>query len=216
MKTLTLNVLKKNRKYFAATHNGYKAKILIDECSADLEFGTHDLTVDDISIRTKYGTDVIYKLSCADKEQKDESPVILETNFYNSELVEKCKKLGGIYSREDRAWIFKSFVEAEVEELDYLYNSELIDVEIELVGGSYGDRSPYFLAGFQLAKSTDRDSGAVISSRIAVLRGDFFSAGSLKNWRTETSSDTVIRMKIPKNLLDAVKADDKCKTIKIL
>ena len=212
-----MRFLKKNLKYFAATVNGYKAKILIDENSNDLEIGAHTLTLEDISIRTKYGTDVIYKLPCSAEEQQDESPVILKTNLYNSVLVEKCKKLGGTYSREDRAWIFKRFVDAEVDELDYLYNSELIDVEIELVGGSFGYRSPYSLAGFELARATDRDSGAVVSSSIAVLQGDFFSTGSRKNWRTQTSFDgTVIRMKIPENLFDAVRADDKCKSIKIL
>lgn len=33
MLTKTMNIIKKNRKYFAATNNGYKCKILIDGVS---------------------------------------------------------------------------------------------------------------------------------------------------------------------------------------
>jgi hypothetical protein len=62
MKTITIIIEKKNRKYFAAKVNGYKCKLLIDENSEGLELGTHELLVNDISVRSKYGTDLIYSV----------------------------------------------------------------------------------------------------------------------------------------------------------
>lgn len=216
MKTLTLNVLKKNRKYFAATVNGYKAKILIDENSNSLELGMYDLTVDDISIRTKYGTDVIYKLSCPLSDQKDDTVVALKTNFFNLDLIDECRKLGGRYDTDSGAWIFKSFVENEVDELDYLYNSELINVEIELNDDYCGEQTSFDLAGFVLADATGIRSGARVSESIAVIRGGFIRCGSQRNWKTACKANTVIRMQIPSNLLKKVQDHPACKELTII
>ena len=56
MKTLNLNITKKNRKYFACSHNGHDVKLVIDGASENLEVGEHELLVEDVSVRTKFGT----------------------------------------------------------------------------------------------------------------------------------------------------------------
>ena len=67
---MNFNVIKKNRKYFAATTDNNKScKILIDDYSKDLALGEHFLAVKDISVRSKYGTDLIYKLAANVEEQ---------------------------------------------------------------------------------------------------------------------------------------------------
>lgn len=89
------NVLKKNRKYFAASLNGYKCRILIDELSQNLSIGTQLLDVEDISVRSKYGTDLIFKLKSSIEEQ-NESGFITLTSTYNTYLVDKCRALGAM------------------------------------------------------------------------------------------------------------------------
>ena len=93
MKTITL--IKKNSKYFAAKIGKFDCKVLVDNNSESLELGEHTLEFDDISVRTKYGTDLIFKLSASESEQEEAGIVTLKTDFYNKKLVEQCHKLGG-------------------------------------------------------------------------------------------------------------------------
>jgi hypothetical protein len=68
----TFNIIKRNRKYFAAqTKSGHKCRILIDSNSEKLELGMQELVVLDISIKSKFGMDLIFKLQCSVDEQKE-------------------------------------------------------------------------------------------------------------------------------------------------
>lgn len=92
----TFNIIKRNRKYFAAqTKSGHKCRILIDSNSEKLELGTQELVVSDISIKSKFGVDLIFKLQCSVDEQKEAGIRTLTHFKYNSELVARCKELGG-------------------------------------------------------------------------------------------------------------------------
>ncbi|EJL6568602.1 hypothetical protein NMS54_004367, partial [Vibrio navarrensis] len=126
-------VIKKNRKYFSATtENNRSCKILIDECSKYLELGEDFLAVVDISVRSKYGTDLIYKLAENVEEQIKLGICSLRTE-YNTLWIEKCRKLGGTWDKSQGAWIFSSIVEKEVEELDQIFNSDFITIEIDAI-----------------------------------------------------------------------------------
>ena len=45
------------------------------------------------------------------------------------------------------------------------------------------------IAGREVARATSRDSGAKLGEGVVLLSGGFASAGSVKNWGTESKSD---------------------------
>ncbi|WP_067587277.1 hypothetical protein [Endozoicomonas ascidiicola] len=130
MQTKTFSILKKNRKYFSAKLNGYKCKILIDKNSENLEVGCHNLIVEDKSVRSKYGTDLIFALIGSPDEQQEAGITSLKHPYYNKDLVQRCRDLGGKWDEEQKAWIFTSIVEDKVEQLDAYYNSVLINCKL--------------------------------------------------------------------------------------
>ena len=198
MKTLTLNIIKKNRKFFACTHNGYDVKLIIDEVSEKLELGVHELLVEDKSIRTKYGTDVQYQLK---NEIKQTEKIVTLQSSYNSLLVESCHKLGGRWDKESGTWVFSDFVGKEVDDLDALYNDDIVVVDIEAKTRiSEGQNSVEFL-GYPIARACGRDSGAKLGEGIALLEGKIDSGGSAKNWTSVVAEGSKFRLKISKNLL---------------
>lgn len=210
MKTITLNVIKKNRKYFACkTASGHKARLIIDDNSKDLPLGEQELPVNDCSKRTKYGTDLIFELA-ADAETIAEAGIVtLEHFMYNSDLVEQCKSLGGKWDSEEKCWVFSDIVADKVEELDDLYNSELISIEITNVCNWNGKpdtigehTGPVYFLGYMLARARGRDSGAELGDNISLIRGGVRSGGSMKNWYTIIEEESVLRLKVPKKLLD--------------
>ena len=196
MKTLT--IIKRNRKYFSAKlENKYECKILIDENSEALEIGEHQLEVDDISVRSKYGTELIFKLSAPADQQKDAGICTLRAPF-NKNLTNACHKLGGKWDGNEKAWIFTGLVSDQVEELDEKYNSKLIGIEVSVLRDYYEHTAPIYIAGFEIAKAFGRDSGAKLADGIAIISGKKpYSCGSMKNWATEIAEGTVFRMQMP-------------------
>lgn len=217
MKTIKLEIIKKNRKYFACKKDGYKCKLIINAGSENLAIGPHELVVEDRSVRTKYGTDLIYEIVGDATEQEDAGIVTLSHYTYNADLVEKCRDLGGRWDSETECWVFSTIVEDEVEELDDIYNSELVPIEISVAPNSDGDiepvtqhTGPVEFLGYTIARARGRDSGAKIGDIVSLMRGRVYSSGSMKNWRSCVSSDAIIRLKIPSKLLDIyTQTDDK-------
>lgn len=201
----TFNIIKKNRKYFAATTNGYKCKILIDSNSENLEIGEYTLEVDDISVRTKYGTDLIFKLSSSVEEQKDVGICTLQHHAFNKILVEKCRNLGGKWDGD--TWVFSGMVESEVEELDVVFNSELVTIEITNEDEVREWHDAVTFAGYSLAKARDRDSGAKLADGVALIEGKATSGGSAKNWVTKLVENSVLRLQVPCDLLTELDAE---------
>ncbi|TOH44903.1 hypothetical protein CGI81_18680 [Vibrio parahaemolyticus] len=205
---MILNIIKRNRKYFAAEKNDkHKCKLIIDSNSENLELGEHCLAVEDISVRSKYGTDLIYKLSASAEAQAEQGIVSLKAD-YNSLLVKKCRKLGGSWDKEQNAWIFPGFVSDEVEELDEIYNSALITVEITAIEEirEYGKGIEFL--GRPLCRAFGRDSGARFDSEIALISGYATSGGSQKNWATILNEDSVLRLQTPSKILE-IHQDDR-------
>ena len=206
-KTETFVIIKKNRKFYAATKNGYKCKIIIDDNSKDLELGQQELMVTDESVRTKYGTDLIFKLSCSASKVKEAGICTLKSDSYNEILVRECRKLGGNWDKENSVWVFSALVEDQVELLDEKYNSEKVAVELkflELV--SFYERDAE-IAGITIARATGRDSGAELFNGVAVIKGEIRSGGSRKNWATVVEEDTVVRMYMSKLCINDIDTD---------
>ena len=197
----TFNIIKRNRKYFAAIKGSYKCRILIDSNSDGLEIGEHQLDVEDISVRTKYGVDLIFKLKGSAEEQSSAGICTLRTPRYNSVLVEKCRTLGGKWDRDAKAWVFSGLVSGEVDLLDEIYNSDLVGVELTAKDLVSQRHAPVEFAGFSLAKASDRDSGAVLCDGVALIAGKVRSGGSVKNWVTVVEEGTVLRMEVPRSLI---------------
>ncbi|CSD06379.1 Uncharacterised protein [Vibrio cholerae] len=199
---MKLNIIKKNRKYFAAiTDSGYKCKVLIDENSENLELGEHILCVDDISIKSKYGIDLIYKLTFSAEENIKQEIVTLKSD-YNSMLVDECRKLGGTWDGQVSAWVFPAFVAEQVELLDDIYNSKLITIDITSKEEISELKSAITFIGRSICKAKDRDSGAFLYDGVALIKGNISSGGSAKNWRTYIDKNTVLRLQMPEKLLD--------------
>lgn len=206
MKTITLNIIKKNRVYFkCTTENGYSVKLRITKKSENLTLGTHNLLVNDVSVRTKYGTDVIYELE--DEIKKDE--IVTLSHFkYNEFLVNACRNLGGVWDRESKIWVFPAFVEDKVEELDYKYNTDIVTVEITAKEDLFRHNSAIEIAGYTIAEARDRDSGATLGDGVSMISGKIDSGGSLKNWGTSIEKNSVFRLKMSKNLMDDYRKDE--------
>ena len=204
MKTIKLQVLKKNRVYFKCVNEtGYEVKLKVTPKSENLELGTHELLVNDVSVRTKYGTDIIYDL---ESEIKEDGIVTLK-HRYNTTLVEKCRELGGKWDSDSKAWVFSKMVEDKVEELEALYCGDEVVVEITAVEDRFGSQGPVTWEGYPLAKATGRDSGATMCEGVSMTEGKIGSGGSVKNWGTEVLKGTKFRLSISHGLLENADTD---------
>ena len=203
-----IKIIKKNRKYYAAKlKNGCKAKVVIDTYSANLELGEQELLLDNISVKTKWGTDLIYKLRAPAEAQK-EAGVTTLTADYNSVLIEKCRMLGGNWDKEAQAWTFSDLVADEVEKLDEKYNSISVAIEIAINEELWQGKGPVELAGIKIAQAWGRDSNAKLGQGIALLAGSIGSGGSWKNWGTEVHKGSVIRLNVPELLIEDIENGD--------
>lgn len=199
MKELNFEVLKKNRKYFSIKlENNFECKLLITPESENLELGKTKAMVEDISVKTKYGTDVIYKMVGEIKTNK----IVTLVHKYNEILVQECRDLGGRFDTGSKAWVFNSMVEQEVEALDELYNSEEVTIDITALKAISTLREPVTFAGYPLARAFGRDSGAKLCDGVAFITGKIGSDGSMKNWGTYCTEGTTFRIKIGKKLLE--------------
>jgi len=200
MKTISISIIKKNRKYFACLHNGFDVKLVIDPTSENLTIGKHDILVDDVSIRTKYGTDVIFKM--IGETKKTDKIVTLKSHVYNDLLVASCRNLGGKWDTEAATWVFSSLVEQEVDDLDRLFNEDLIIINIESLTDISSSRCPVYFLGYTIARAFGRDSGAKLADKVIMLDGNISSGGSVKNWFTKISEGSKFRLQVSKNLLN--------------
>ena len=194
-------IVKKNLKYFSAlTESGHHCRIVIDDNSRELGIGEHMLEVEDLSVYTKYGSDLIFKLK-ASADQVREAGICTLKSRYNQLLVDEARRLGGKWDETAGAWVFSRLVMDKVEELDRIFNDNEIPVEITFLSPLYGDCAPVFFCGYMIAKAWGRDSGAYLGDGIAIIDGSVDSGGSVKNWHTIVNRGTVIRMYLSEGIL---------------
>lgn len=209
MPTITAKITAKGRKYFKILSSGkYVGKLVIcPECESWDVGETHTFDAIDKSRRSKYGTEIIYEISMAEAEDQRGRVVTLSHDRYNEDLVEKCRELGGKWDRGEKVWVFPALVEDQVEELDFIYNSDLVAVEIKFPSGAGEYGGSVTVAGYPVATAYGRDSGAKLGEGISLIEGRAISGGSVKNWATRITEGAIIRMEIPRELLRNL-ADD--------
>jgi hypothetical protein len=200
-KTIDINIIKKNRKYFAAEINNRKVQLEIDRNSENLELGEHTLYVEDFSIRNKYGATEKYKLVASLEKQYEDEVYTLKSTIRNKALTDACRKLGAIFDKETNTWVFNCIVSDKAEELDFVYNSELIGVEITAINEIEGEQQAIHFCGFTVAQAKGRDSGAKLGESVYMIEGDMSSGGSAKNWTTTIEQKSVFRLRVPEKLL---------------
>lgn len=196
IKTLKLALIKKNRVWIDCKHeNGYNCKLKLNEYSKNLELGANELTVKDISVRSKYGVELRYEMF----DEKMDEKIFLTHFKYNGHLVERCKDMGGKWDSEGKCWVFSAVMRDKVEALDEKYNGETCFVEITALRDIFRE-TPTFL-GYTVARATGRDSGARLGEEVYQLSGEISSGGSLKNWYTSILQGSKFRLEVPINLL---------------
>ena len=210
VKTISLTLVKKNRMYFAAKNaGGYDCKVRITAESEGLEIGKHDLLVEDWSIRSKYGTDLIYVVKA---DIKETGIVTLQHFAYNSLLVQKCRDLGGKWDADQKAWIFSSIVNDKVEALDVGFNETILNLEITAKKDVFGYQDAVEFNGYRIAIARGRDSGAKLADGVSMISGEIDSSGSVKNWNTKVAEGSVFRLKAT----DFYELDDNEWSVKVL
>lgn len=207
LKTKKLTLLKKGRVWIGCKNeSGYDCKLKINALSDSLTLNQeHELLVDDISVRSKYGTDLRYEVKSEDVSQR----IFLQHFKYNSHLVEACKKLGGIWDKEANAWVFCDFISKEVDDLEKIYNSELVTVEITASNDCYFCRGPLRFCGYTICSAKGRDTGATLAPDVSLIEGSIRSAGSSKNWTTEATEGSVFRLNVPICVLEKYREYEK-------
>lgn len=198
MRTVELNLIKKNRVYFKCLNErDYEVKLKISPKSENLALGKHLLLVRDCSVRTKYGTDIIYDMEAEVTHDK----IVTLTSDYNTNLVSRCRTLGGKWEAETKCWVFSNIVSDEVEQLNELYNSIKVTVEITAKEDLFALTDPIIFLGYPVCVAKCRDSGANLCDNVALIAGRISSGGSSKNWGTCASAGSIFRMQVASKVL---------------
>jgi len=215
MKTITLNIIKKGRVWFQCeTLSGYKCKLKVNEISEAFTAGNIELMVEDVSVRSKYGTDLKY--SPVGESKASDGIVAISHPIYNKILVEKSKSLGGKWDSDERSWIFPYFMSDKVEELEELFNDEKVLIELTYPYDHSVHCDSVAFCGYTIARATGRDSGAVLGDNVFQLSGKITSRGSIANWYSMVESGSVFRIEVPKLLLETYGSEDTFHEYKIL
>jgi len=201
-KTVKLEIVKKGRIYYHCLENGYQARLKINEHSEKLEVGkNHLLLVNDLSVKTKWGTDRVYELSRGGQEK---ASVVTLKFTYNEHIIGFCKQYGGRFDPETKAWMFSDIVKDEVEKLDECINHNLITVELMASDKCFKKVSEsnqaFTFCGYTVFYHNKYENTLSPSENVAILEGDlqrFRQDGDLYLRATEGSR---FRMKVSETL----------------
>ncbi len=198
IKQIKLTIIKKNRVWFECKNaNGYKCKLKINKFTKDLIIGDHDLELEDISVKSKYGTDLRYQMF----DKKSYEKIFLTHHTYNSILHKKCKDLGGRWDEEAKAWVFLKIVEEEVELIEEVFSSELVTVEIELIKIFEHHINVADFFGYTIVKRKSMYSSAEVQKDVYKVFGEI-GTKQLGNWYKLIEKGSKFRLKVPKKLLE--------------
>lgn len=204
MESREFTLIKKGRVWIECLlNNKYKCKLKINDFTKDLDLATHTLLVEDISIRSNYGTELRFEAKKEAMEEK--SYIFLKHPRYNQIFYNKCKNLGGKWDYEAKAWAFLSVVQEEVEEIEYLFDGEMINLKLTAKDFISETTDSITFMGYTLAKATSRNSGAELGEEVYLLEGSIGSGGSIANWKTQCSAGAIFKISVPKNLFEARK-----------
>lgn len=198
--TINFKVLKISRVYLEIIlNNKYNAKLVKSSLTDNFEIGgEYSSLAEDLSVVSKYGTTLKYNLV---SNELNNEPVIFQTDKPNVYLIEELKKLGGKYDKDDNVWVLNDFVKDKVEDLEEIYNSSEISIEVSVEKERSLDSLNLF--GYDLIKLVNgRDKGTYQMADVAMISGNSKSGGSANNPKVIVSSDAVLRFKLPKKLFE--------------
>lgn len=155
--------------------------------------------------------------------KKTEDGKLLAYSPYNPNLPPKAKQLGGRWNGE--CWTFDSRDEERVKELyvniygtdGEIASGDLITVKAEFKEKEAELHGGIFVGGRLLATAFGRDSGVKLGSGIIILEGNFYSGGSMKNWKTIVSEGTVFEIRdIPRTKISEIENDDRLINVTVI
>lgn len=189
-------ILRRVDAHYIATINGEVCKILTNQ---NLMLGPQELDVNDISVRSSFGDDLVYEL-VPDKKKFDGQCTLMATS--NRIMEDRCRMLSGEYDPAARVWTFSNLVADEVKKIDEKYNSELVPIEITFVSDKYNHNLEIRLAGILIVQYHEQFSTGKMCNGAALIVGTTMSDGSRK-----IAKGSVLRMFIPSGCLDDLDAE---------
>jgi hypothetical protein len=125
---------------------------------------------------------------------------------YNPEFSSRARGLGGKWKAP--LWIFDERDEKRVKELCVeIYgtdgvDSDLVSIRVTLEEDDWNYELSFYVAGRQVARAFDRDSGARLGEGVILLNGKFGSSGSRKSPAITVDKGTVFELRdIPRKAI---------------
>ena len=126
--------------------------------------------------------------------------VTITTKHINSNLIKGARNLGAEFDKESKNWVFPDFVSDKAQELKEIYESDDVIVEVEYTQDvQAAQREELF--GYQVAYAYDKKT-VKLGGVFSIINGRIEAAGSFKNPKVRISSDTVLRAKLPKKVVE--------------
>ncbi len=209
MKTLKFEVLKKNRKYFDCRQNGFKCKLKITPLSEHLKPGVHELTVQDVSIRTDYGTTIIFDMVYEKNPEPD--AFIPFSADYNRFLVQKARELSGKWDSKLKRWVFASKFKKEIQELEDTFCKNFVGVIVTAKKNFSVFNDVLTFAGYSIAKAEIRgadDLETRIFDDVKLTIGEILSIWNNNQTEIKVKEGTTFKLILPKKALDFEKNEN--------
>jgi hypothetical protein len=130
----------------------------------------------------------------------------LKHHLHNTIFIDCCKELCGRWNESEKAFVFRGLGAdkvKELEELDILFNTEIVPYEIKWLRDDYRIRTSIPVLGYTIATATDHDSGADLGQGTTIIKGNVGSCGGVRKWSTVIKEGTIIKMMLPKKMVEA-------------
>lgn len=119
---------------------------------------------------------------------------------YNQDFVKKIKGIGGArWNSGNKCWTVPEFAVDSVRELmtevygrNDMEQGETVRLKITFNRSLTADRSDAVMMGKILCHASGRDSGGRVGDDVVYVKGEAFSGGSVKNWYSGVSIDSVV------------------------
>ena len=148
---------------------------------------------------------------------------------YNLYLIEQCEKYSVKWHADSKSWMKCPISENKIEELNYIWNSELVWATLTATENCYASRSAISFCGYPFVKADGRCSAAkLLEDDVILLSGGIEIVGyrktnvkpeskitiprevlgSSKNWITRIKENSKIKVKIPRLVLEKYAQDE--------
>lgn len=147
---------------------------------------------------------------CTTVEIETTTKNVIVTSPYQPDFPKLARKIGGRW--KNPSWIFDIRDESRVRELcrdiygtDGTTTGEMVTLRVTVPTSDYDRSLSFYVAGRQVARAFDRDSGARLGEGIVLIKGGFYSGGSRKNPHIGVEAETVFEVRdVPKAAADNI------------